>query len=219
VNRLAVFAPIHFLPISPLFPNGALLLPLRCIQCLLESKHQESHDGIDYELSEVEINHRPGCILTDVAEMTKDILGFAPISSTPAGNHYFVSVRIDTHRQVSWFFRSIEWRPQNLAARRSQGAARGEQVIHLEIESSPGPLTLSAAMNSKDTAGDQQFRHHFRLMRHFRAKDLTIKCDRSGEVFGPDDILEFFDTHTSGLPGTGFGATAGNGEVRFVIGQ
>ena len=105
---------------------------------------------------------------------------------------------------MSWFFRSIEWRPKNFAACSGQGFARGEQIIHLEIEPSPGALTLSAAMNSEDAAGDHQFRHHFRLMRHFRAKDPAIKGDGSGEVFCPDDILEFFDTHTSGLPGTDF---------------
>ena len=129
------------------------------------------------------------------------------ISSTLAGNHYLVPVRIDAHCQMSWFVRSIERRPQNFATRRGQSVARCEQVIHLEIESRPGTLTLSAAMNCEDASGDHQFRHHFRLMGHFGTKDLTIKCDRSREVFGPDDILEFFDTHTSRLPGTGLQAT------------
>ena len=101
------------------------------------------------------------------------------ISSALAGNHYLVPVRIDAHCQMSWFFRSIERRPQNFATRRGQSVARCEQVIHLEIESRPGTLTLSAAMNCEDAPGDHQFRHHFRLMGHFGTKDLTIKCDRS----------------------------------------
>jgi hypothetical protein len=80
---------------------------------------------------------------------------------------------------MSWFLRSVERRPQNFAARFGQGIARCDEVIHLEIESSPGALTLSAAMNSEDAAGDRQFRHYFRLMRHFRAKYPAIKRDRS----------------------------------------
>jgi hypothetical protein len=116
---------------------------------------------------------------------------------------------------MSGFFRSGEWRPQNFAARLSQGIARCEQVIHLEIESSPSAQALSAPMDSEDAASDHQFRHHFRLMRYLRAKDLTIKGDRCGEVFRPDDILEFFHTHRSGLPGTGLGATD-RSENRFL---
>ena len=72
-----------------------------------------------------------------------------------AGNHYLISIRIDAHCQMSRFFWSIQRRPQNFAARGGQSIAGCEKVIHLEIQSRPGALTLSAAMNSEDAVRDR----------------------------------------------------------------
>ena len=53
--------PITGLPLPALLSairfRVPLLLPFRSVYRLLESKHREGDDGIDHELSEVEIDH------------------------------------------------------------------------------------------------------------------------------------------------------------------
>src|SRR5260221_10005575 len=52
-------------------------------------------------------------------------------------------------------------------------------------------------MNPEDTPSADYFRHYFRLMRNFRAKYSTIKGDRTRQLFCPDNIFQFLDTHAS----------------------
>jgi hypothetical protein len=54
---------------------------------------------------------------------------------------------------------------------------------------------LTATMNPEDASSDDQFRHYFRLMRNFRAKHSTIKGDRTRQLFCPDNIFQFLNTH------------------------
>jgi hypothetical protein len=116
-------------------------------------------------------------------------------SAASTGDHDFVSVRIDAHGQVRRFFRRIDGRSQNFAARGGQSVTGGEQVVDLEIEPGPGAVTLSATVDSEDATRNDQLRHHIRLMHYSSAKHLTIKSDRPCQVLSPNDVLQFFDTH------------------------
>jgi hypothetical protein len=109
------------------------------------------------------------------------------------------------------FFWSVDGWPQNFATGCCQGITRCEKVVDLKIESGPGALTLSAAMDSNDAPRDQQFRHYVRLVGNFRSKHLTIKGDGTREVFRPDHVFQFFDTHAPGSWETGSAATESSG--------
>ena len=113
-----------------------------------------------------------------------------------AREHDLVALGVGAHGEVGRFAGLIGHR---FVAQDASGSydfsGSSEDIGDLEGEAGPGGFVFAAAVDAEGGASDVEFGEVFVLAGDFRAEKRGVEIHGSGEVLGPDDVLEAFDGH------------------------
>ena len=113
-----------------------------------------------------------------------------------AREHDLVAFRVGAEGEVGRFAGLVGHRfVAEDASGGDEFGGSSEDIGDLEGEAGPGGFVLAAAVDAERGSSDVEFGDVFVLAGDFRTEERGVEGHGSGEVLGPDDVIEAFDGH------------------------
>ena len=116
-----------------------------------------------------------------------------------ADEHELIAVGVETHRQMRRLAVFLLRLADQSAAVCDHLGGSGDHVRDLDADAGPSAFPLTAAVDADGGTGDFQFGNMAVGADDLRAENLLIEPGRPRQVRCPDDVLDAFDLHFSGV--------------------